>query len=377
MSGPAVTTVRAVVLIALLVTGSAHAHHSAAVFDSDKVIELRGVVVDFKLRSPHSSFVVDARAFSKDGVEIGGGVARWEVESESLPVLRSQGIEPGTFEPGDAITIEAWPHRDPSFKFAHSLAISDAFGAEYVMTNSNRLYSPSVRAAAGAAPTRDADAPTRASGIARLQGRWQQPYAPPGAGPGLPLNDAGMRAWRDYDRKQSPANVCEPINVPDIFFSAFFLFEIRIDGRTATLHNEYFNVVRTIPLGGALASADTRGLFGRAVGRVDGDALVVESRDFPPSRWGLGIEEAHAADIPSSERKTLAERFTASPDGRTLVYEYTLADPEYMTGSQSGRIELTRVPEDTPFYPFDCDKESAAMWSRRRGDPPLRVAPAH
>ena len=377
MSGPAATTLRLVVLSALLAAGAARAHHSAAVFDSDKVIELRGVVVDFKLRSPHSSFVVDARAFSKDGVEIGNGVARWEIESESVPVLRSYGIEPGTFEPGDAITITASPHRDPGFKFAHSLEIRDAFGADYVMTNSNRLYSPSVRAAAGVPPKRDADAPAHASGAARLQGRWQQPFAPPGAGPGLPLNDAGMRAWHDYDRKQSPANVCEPINVPDIFFSAFFLFEIRIDERTATLHNEYFDVVRTIPLSGAPAAADPRGRFGRAVGRIDGDALVVESRDFPPSRWGLGVEEAHAADIPSSERKTLTERFTVTRDGRTLVYEYTLADPEYMTGAQNGRIELTRVPEDTPFYPFDCDNESAAMWSRRRGDAPLRVGPTH
>jgi hypothetical protein len=377
MSGPAATALRTVVLSALLVTGTANAHHSAAVFDSDKVIELRGVVVDFKLRSPHSSFVVDARAFSKDGVEIGNGIARWEIESESVPVLRSYGIEPGTFEPGDTITITASPHRDPSFKFAHSLEIRDAFGGDYVMTNSNRLYSPSIRAAAGLAPKGDADAPARASGIARLQGRWQQPFTHFGAGPGLPLNDAGMRAWRDYDRKQSPANVCEPINVPDIFFSAFFLLEIRIDEHTATLHNEYFDVVRTIPLAGTPLIADARGLFGHAVGRIDGDALVVESRDFPPSLWGLGVEEWHGADIPSSVHKTLTERFSATPDGRTLVYEYTLADPEYMTASKSGRIELTRVPADTPFYPFVCDAESAAMWSRHRGEAPLRIEPAH
>ena len=376
MSGPAATTLRLVVLSALLVAGAAHAHHSAAVFDSDKVIELRGVVVDFKLRSPHSSFVIEARAFSKDGVEIGNGIARWEIESESVPVLRSYGIEPDTFEPGDTITITASPHRDPGFKFAHSLEIRDAFGGDYVMTNSNRLYSPSIRAAAGVTGKRDADVPARASDIARLQGRWQQPFTRFGAGPGLPLNDAGMRAWRDYDRKQSPANVCEPINVPDLFFSSFFLFEIRIDEHTATLHNEYFDVVRTIPLSGAPLSADTRGFFGHAVGRIDGDALVVESRDFQPSRWGLGVEEAHGADIPSSARKTLTERFTPAPDGRTLVYEYTLDDPEYMTGPETGRIELTRVPEDAPFYPFDCDTESAAMWSRHRGDAPLRVEPA-
>jgi Family of unknown function (DUF6152) len=367
---------RIVVLHGLLLTSTTEAHHSAAVFDAEKEIELRGVVVDFKLRSPHSSFVVDARVFSKDGAPLDDHVARWEIESESVPVLRSYGVDASTFEAGDPITIRAAPHRDPSFRFAHSLAIVDAFGVEYVMANSNRLFSPSLRERAGDTP-RPVVAPASADGIARLRGKWQQPLTRFAAdGPGLPLNDAGLSAWRGYDPKRSPANSCEPINVPDLFFSAFFLLEIRIDERSAVLHNEYYDVVRNVPLGGRPALADSGGRFGNVLGKIDGDVLVVESRNFRASRWGLGVEEAHGADIPSSERKTLTERFTASADGRTLVYEYTLDDPTYMTSSKNGRVELARVPDITPFYPFECDTESASMWSRQRGDPPLRIAPA-
>jgi len=364
--------VRIVVVHALLLTSTAEAHHSAAVFDADKEIELRGVIVDFKLRSPHSSFVVDARLFSKNGAALGDHVARWEVESESVPVLRSYGIDAGTFEAGDPITIRAVPHRDPTFRFAHSLAIVDAFGVEYVMANSNRLFSPSLRKAAGAAP-KPLDTPAPADGIARLRGKWQQPLTRFAAnGPDLPLNDAGQSAARSYDRKTSPANSCEPINVPDLFFSAFFLFEIRIE-RSAILHNEYYDVVRTVPLSGRPAPANDSGRFGNVLGRIDGATLIVESRDYRASQWGLGVEEAHGADIPSSGRKTLTERFTASADGRTLVYEYTLEDPVYMTAPKSGRIELTRVPDATPFYPFECEAESASMWSRQPGDSPLRL----
>ena len=103
MRGFAVSSLaRIVVLHGLLIAPAVEAHHSGAVFDAQRIIELRGVVVAFNLRSPHSSFVVDARAYSEDGVPLGGDVARWEVESESVPVLRSYGVDASTFEPGDS-----------------------------------------------------------------------------------------------------------------------------------------------------------------------------------------------------------------------------------------------------------------------------------
>jgi uncharacterized protein DUF6152 len=354
-------------MLALLWCEATLAHHSASVFDPGTLIELRGEIVSFKLRSPHASFVIDAQEFIDDRPV--GEVERWDIESESVPVLRSLGIDADTFEAGDAVTMIVARHRDHDFKFAHSHAIFDDFG-EYVIGNSDRLYSPSLRVAAEIEENEipDARLPATGSGLA---GRWQQPLTLfDGAGPGLPLNDDGMAAWRSYDPKRSPANVCEPINIPDIFFSAFFLFEIRIDDNRAVLHNEYYDVVRTVPLDGSWAVADARE-FGTVKGRIDGKTLIVDSRDFPASKWGLGIEEAHRADIPSSTMKTVTERFSVTPDGGTLIYEYTLADPAYLTRSHSGRVELTRAPDDEPFHAFDCDLESASMWSRVRGDPPL------
>src|SRR5262245_39048549 len=82
-----------------------HAHHSTAVFALDKSIEIRGVVADFKLRSPHSSFVVDGRVFA-DG-RAAGPVERWELEWEALPPLRTLGVDAATFKAGEAITIAA------------------------------------------------------------------------------------------------------------------------------------------------------------------------------------------------------------------------------------------------------------------------------
>jgi len=342
---------------------------------------LRGVVVDFKLRSPHSSFIVDARVFA-DGQSRGGGVERWEVEWDALAGLRTVGIEPTTFKPGDAVTIKGSPHRDPSFKFMHATVVTAANGNEYSIFTSDRVYSPSIKQAVEASGGKLAlkESPAVAAGahgIARFVGRWQQPVTlPTGTESVLPLNPAGVAARNSYDRKLSPANTCEPMTVPDVFMAPFYLFEVKLDGQRVVLHNEAYDVSRTVLLSGEAAPADPRGQFGIAKGRLEGDTLVVESSGFPASKWGLGAEVqvfGAGADVPSSAKKTVTERYTVSEDGRTLVLDYTMNDPEYMTKPYSGRVELTRVPDTTAIYPYECDPESAAMWSRDAKDKTLRV----
>ena len=365
---------------AVLAPCSVHAHHSTAVFALDKPIEIRGVVDDFKLRSPHSSFVVEGRVFA-EGRAV-GPVERWELEWEALPPLRTLGVDAATFKAGDAITIVASPHRDPNFKFAHAQVVTAANGSVYGFDRSDRVYSPSLVAALEAATGKKASAAAPgaatpgASGIALLAGRWQQPLVPPGKESPLALNEAGLAAWRGYDRKLSPANTCESMSVPDVFMAPFYLFELELDGENVVLHNEAYDIRRTVPLAGVTAQVDARGSHGVAAARVEGDALVVESRGFPASKWGLGAEVqvlGGGADVPSSQQKTLTERFTASSDGRTLVYEFTLNDPAYMTKPYASRVELTRVPASVQMYPYECDPESAAMWSRDAKDKPLRV----
>ena len=203
-----------VVLIALG-TGHASAHHSTAVFAMDKVVELRGVVVDFKLRSPHSSFVIDARTFA-DGQQ-GASVERWEIESEALPVLRTMGIDANTFKRGDAVRIMASPHRDTSFKFAHAQVLVAADGKEYGFASTNRVFSPSLRVVLGGgaaqAPAAAVAAPS-AVGVQRLAGRWQAPLpimAPNGESPlpGLRESVVQYRGWSSSVSASSRRPPCQ------------------------------------------------------------------------------------------------------------------------------------------------------------------------
>ena len=365
-----------IVALVSIVLPDAQAHHSPTVFDLSRTIEIRGTLLDFKLRNPHSSFVMEGEVFV-DGVSGGANIARWEIESDATAIMRTSGIDADTFKPGDRVTIVAWPHRDAAFRFALARSLTAADGKEFLFRfrGSNRIFSPSLQRLLNvqmAAP--EAPAP-RSVGVARIVGRWQPPVTPRGNASALPLNDRGIAAWRSYDPRKSPANDCEPVSVPELFNAPFFLFNIELDSERVVLRYEAYDIVRTVGLVGE-GPADPQGRFGIIGGRIENEALVVESRGYPPSGWGLGIATqilGGGADVPSSEEKSVLERYSIGEDDRSLILEYTVNDPVYLLEPYTGRVEFTRVPDDTPMYPYNCDLESAAMWSRTAESAPLRV----
>ena len=143
-------------LLSLVFAGYAHAHHSVGPrLNQSKPIEIRGVVIDFKLRNPHSSVVVDGWAFV-DGVRQSDDLKRWEIESFSLPGLRRMGIEADTFKPGDSITVVVAPNRKADSRFVHATTFITAgervFGDAPIAPGETRS-SDSVSAAVSAGVT--------------------------------------------------------------------------------------------------------------------------------------------------------------------------------------------------------------------------------
>ena len=53
----------------------------------------------------------------------------------------------------------------------------------------------------------------------------------------LPLNAAGVAAWRGYDPQLSPANTCEPISMPGILYAPY-LNDIEIREGEVFFHHE-------------------------------------------------------------------------------------------------------------------------------------------
>jgi len=339
-----------------LVTGLAHAHHSViANFDPVREVEIQATVVAFNYRNPHGSMVVDGIGY-ENGEALSDSVVRWEIETSAIKGLAARGITADTFQAGDQILIRGTPHRNRNLQRANSSNFLAPDGSALDLTRNTRPD-----------PVQGPDL----DGAFRVEGRWRPPFQRAGDQSSLPLNAAGNQAWLDYEQALSPANTCEPMSIPVVMNAPSYYVDIRFGDDRVVIFNEAYDVDRSVPLGDEFAPADPGGLWGSVRGRIEGDQLVVESKDYLPSAWGLGAAtqiNGGGADVPSSEQKTVTERFSTSEDGLELHYDYVLYDPVYMTREHSASIVLGRAADDAPMVAYDCNLDSARQFSRAPGE---------
>ena len=113
--------------------------------------------------------------------------------------------------------------------------------------------------------------------------------------------------------------------------------------------NEMVNDHRVIPTDGGEHLADNVRLWkGDSRGRWEGDALVVETKNFTP----------HTSFSGSGPNMVLTERFTRM-DAGTLRYEYTVDDPESFEGQWS-TVQDMRATDDK-MYEYACHEGNRAM----------------
>jgi Family of unknown function (DUF6152) len=83
--------------------GVAHAHHSqAGIFDSNKTIEVSGVVKSVSWRNPHGQILLTVK--DEKGVE-----TVWDAETASISILRNRGVDGSSIHAGDRLTIAGSP----------------------------------------------------------------------------------------------------------------------------------------------------------------------------------------------------------------------------------------------------------------------------
>jgi hypothetical protein len=90
-----------------LAAAPAMAHHSGAMFDRTKATDLKGTIKEFQWTNPHSWIQINVPNAQ-------GQMEEWAVEGGSPNSLARQGWRPGTFKPGDKVTIRVGPMKDGS-----------------------------------------------------------------------------------------------------------------------------------------------------------------------------------------------------------------------------------------------------------------------
>jgi hypothetical protein len=98
-------------------------------------------------------------------------------------------------------------------------------------------------------------------------------------------------------------------------------------------------------------------LHGHAIGRWEGETLVIDTIGYEPNPSGIGM------NVPSSPRKHTVERLTLTDNRTRLRYEITVEDPEYLTGPATLTQQWDHRP-DLDFSPRSeaCDANVAARY---------------
>jgi hypothetical protein len=92
-------------LIGLGLAGPASAHHSFAMFDSDKTVPLKGTVKEFQWVNPHTWLHIMAP-------DATGKIVEWKIEGRSPNVLSRRGWRKDMIKPGDKVTLMIHPMKD-------------------------------------------------------------------------------------------------------------------------------------------------------------------------------------------------------------------------------------------------------------------------
>jgi hypothetical protein len=94
-------------LIVLVFALPASAHHSYAVFDASKTVNLQGTVAAFEWVNPHSWLRIAVPQAS-------GSPVVWDLETGAPSAIARRGLRPKDLKPGDKVTVVLHPRRDGS-----------------------------------------------------------------------------------------------------------------------------------------------------------------------------------------------------------------------------------------------------------------------
>jgi hypothetical protein len=318
------------------------AHHSGSEY-AQTTLEIEGTLLEVAWQNPHVHFFV--RAKGTDGKAV-----TWDIEANSLSILRRTDATPENLKVGDTVKVAGAPsRRTPNRMWAMNILAAN--GREIVLGPGMKPRWTSDAAGAKSTWFDGGTAANKAAGIFRV---WSTKFGEPG---GLwrrdyPLTDAAKQARGSFNPlTDSVAPGCRPKGMPTIMEQPYPLEFVK-KGDTILLRLEEYDTVRTIVMTpDAKFDALPKALLGRSKGRWDGETLVVTTDRI---QWPY----FDPSGIPQGASSSIVERFTPTSDGTRLTYAMVITD----RATFSAPVELKRSwvwrPGET-VKPYNCIERKA------------------
>ena len=148
---------------------------------------------------------------------------------------------------------------------------------------------------------------------------------------------AGAAGNQDFRNTTDPSmRYVDPNGYPRISMHPMKFKMLQTDDYVYQLW-EYNQNWRQIAIDQALPADPPQTWYGNAVGKWDGDTLVVESNGYKPYTWLDG------RGVPHSEELRITERIRR--DGDTLMFDFTFDDPKAFTKPWSARLTFEFVKD--------------------------------
>ena len=302
-------------------SGEVCAHHSFARFDSSKMVEVEGELVDFSWRNPHVRLKV--REINDAGEEI-----IWDLEAASVSILRRTNVSPDVLKKGDRVKVAGYPtHRPSNEMLAKNLLAPD--GREILLdVGAEPRWSDNVSGEETVWFTKGTGGErAKERGIFRV---WSTDLSSDNTPSTFRRDDypltASARAIRDaWDPlTETTAPGCQPKGMPYIMEQPYPMEFVQAD-ESILLRMEEYDTARTIDMQAESPDVNRqKSILGYSTGRWEGNVLVVTTIgvDFP-------YFDSNGTPLGSDPR--FVERFWISEDGSQLEYEITATDDEVFT----------------------------------------------
>lgn len=323
----------ACIVVCLLVSGNAQAHHSHASLNNDDVRLYSGVVTRYSWTMPHVFLKIDAP-------DPDGKIVEYTVELIHPPGMAKRGWSKTEFKPGDRITWEG-PH-DKNLE-RHYTGLHWAEKGDGTRLGMDPSAIPEE-----VAPSTD------------FTGLWKRPEISDGYVPhydppeGWPYSEKGQAIVDNFDSSQNPMVSCGNPGPPKAMIVPYPMMLTRPDENTIIIERELMETKRFVHLNGTGEPGEPSKL-GFSTGRFEGDELVVETTNFVADKWGT-----HTG-VDSSEQKHLVERFRLADDGLYLYATITVTDPVFLAEPVTFEHEWYKLAT-RPVIQAPCTMEAARLY---------------